>query len=77
MSDLRAEAINLVEELPEESLSKLVPFLKAWFEVNSPNYGEKNVKDLEKSIDDINHGRNTITFTDEEWEKFINAQDIL
>ena len=77
MTALREEAMNLVEELPEESLSKLVPFLKAWFKVHSPNHVEENADDSKDNIDDINHGRNFISFTDEEWENFTNAQNLL
>lgn len=66
MTALREEAINLVEELPEESLSKLVPFLKTWLKVHSPNYNEEN----ESKIYDPNHDKAVITFTDEEWEQF-------
>lgn len=54
--------------------------------INSVKYGgklefdtfwsEQNMQHLEKAIDDINHKRNCVTFTDEEWEKFVNEQDI-
>ena len=38
---------------------------------NARYYGE-----LKRRIDDLEAGRNTITFTDEEWEKMLSEQDI-
>lgn len=31
---------------------------------------------LKKSIEDLEAGRNTITFTDEEWEKMLSEQNL-
>ena len=58
MSELRAEAINLVEELPEESMPKLLTLLKNFIKDEDPFYSDSNQKHLEKVIDDIRHGRN-------------------
>lgn len=54
--------------------------------VNSVKYGgklefdtfwsEENQKHLQKSIDDLNQGKNIVKFTSEEWEKFVNGQNI-
>ena len=54
--------------------------------INSVKYGGKleldefwsdeNINYLKKSVDDINNDRNLVKFTDEEWEKFVNEQDI-
>lgn len=76
MSELRAEAINLVGEIPEESLSKFVSMIKNFLKDEDPFWSEKNQQHLKTVIDDMNHGKNIVTFTDEEWEKFVNAQDI-
>jgi len=54
--------------------------------INSVKYGGKlefdtfwsdeNMNYLKKAVDDINNDRNLVKFTDEEWEKFVNEQDI-
>ena len=54
--------------------------------VNSVKYGGKlefdkfwsdeNIAELNRRIEDLKNGKNIVTFTDEEWEKFTNAQDI-
>ena len=46
MTALRLEAKDLIDEIPEESLSKLVPFLKAWLKDEDPFYSEENQKYL-------------------------------
>ena len=38
---------------------------------NARYYGE-----LKRRIDNLEAGRNTVTFTDEEWEKMLSEQDI-
>ena len=38
---------------------------------NARYYGK-----LKRSIDNLESGRNTITFTDEEWRKMLNEEDI-
>lgn len=58
MSELRAEAINLVEEIPEESLSKFLTMIKDFLKDEDPFWSESNQKHLAKVIDDMNHGRN-------------------
>lgn len=70
MSALRAQAISLIDEVPTDKLGKLI--LRAY----DPFWSEENQAELKRSIDDMNHGRNIVTFTDEEWEKFINAQNV-
>lgn len=54
--------------------------------INSVKYGGKlelntfwsdeNINYLKKAVDDINNDRNLVKFTAEEWEKFVNEQDI-
>lgn len=72
MTALRSEAINLIEKFPEESLEKVLTVLKNLVKEEDPFWSEENQKHLQKVIDDMNHGRNIIKFTSEEWEKFVN-----
>ena len=72
MSEMRSEAINLINGLSDENLEKVLSFLKNLLQDDS----EENIDELNRRIDDMNHGRNIVTFTDEEWEKFVNAQNI-
>ena len=58
MSELRAEAINLVGEIPEESLSKFLTMIKDFLKDEDPFWSEENQEHLAKVIDDMNHGRN-------------------
>lgn len=54
--------------------------------VNSVKYGgklefdtfwsEENLSELRRRIDDLKHDRNVVKFTSEEWEKFVNEQNI-
>ena len=76
MSELRAEAISLVDEVPTDKLDKLIDLLKKFLRDEDPFWSEENQDELKRRIDDMNHGRNIVTFTDEEWEKFVNAQDL-
>ena len=79
---VESEDLKESKEKTGLSLSDCIKIL-----VNSVKYGgklefdifwsEKNMQHLAKSIDDMNHGRNLVKFTDEEWEKFVNEQDIL
>lgn len=41
-----------------------------------PFWSEENQKQLEKSIRELEEGKNVVEFTAEEWEKFVNAQEI-
>jgi len=41
-----------------------------------PFWSEENQKHLQKSISELEEGKNVVEFTAEEWEKFINAQEI-
>ena len=76
MSELRAEAISLIDEVPTDKLGKLIDVLKKFLSEDDPFWSEENQAELKRRIDDMNHGRNIVTFTDEEWEKFVNAQDL-
>lgn len=79
---VESEDLKEFQEKSGMSLSECVKIL-----INSVKYGGKlefdtfwsdaNMQHLEKSIEDINQGRNLVKFTDEEWEKFVNEQDIL
>ncbi|MBR5914202.1 MAG: hypothetical protein IKZ58_07570 [Selenomonadaceae bacterium] len=72
MSEMRLEAINIINSMSDENLEKVLAFLKNLLQDDI----EENIAELNRRIDDINHDRNIVTFTDEEWEKFINAQNI-
>ena len=41
-----------------------------------PFWSEENQTLLKKSIRELEEGKNVVEFTAEEWEKFINAQEI-
>ena len=41
-----------------------------------PFWSEENQKCLQKSIRDMEEGKNVVMFTAEEWEKFVNGQEI-
>ena len=41
-----------------------------------PFWSEENQKHLQKSIRDMEEGKNVVMFTAEEWEKFVNGQEI-
>lgn len=40
-----------------------------------PFWSDSNIKELKKSIREFDEGK-VVTFTAEEWEKFVNAQEI-
>lgn len=75
MSELRAEAISLIDEVPTDKLDKLIDLLKNFIRDEDPFWSEENQKYLRESIREMKEGK-VVTFTDEEWEKFINAQNI-
>lgn len=75
MSELRAEAISLIDEVPTDKLGKLIDLLKNFLRDEDPFWSEENQKYLRESIREMKEGK-VVTFTDEEWEKFINAQNI-
>lgn len=54
MSELRAEAINLIETIPEENLEKFLSLIKNFLKSN------ENISELDKRIDDARNGRNMI-----------------
>ena len=68
----------MIDEIPEDSLGKVIDVLKNFLthKDDDPFWSEENISELTRRIDDMNHGRNIVTFTDEEWEKLVNAQDI-
>ena len=41
-----------------------------------PFWSEENQKHLQKSIRELEEGKNVVMFTAEEWEKFVNGQEI-
>ena len=41
-----------------------------------PFWSEENQKQLQKSIRELEEGKNVVMFTAEEWEKFVNEQEI-
>ena len=75
MTTLRAEIFNLVEELPEENLEKVLKFLKNLIKTEDNFYSEENQKYLQESIREFKEGK-VVSFSDKEWEQFINAQNI-
>ena len=46
------------------------------FNLSKVIHNARYFAELERRDNDIKAGRNLITFTDEEWEKFINEQNI-
>ena len=77
MTALREEVNYFVKEIPDESLEKFLPIVKKFLSQEDPFWSEENQRHLKKAIDDINHGRNVVTFSSDEWEKFVNEQNIL
>ena len=78
---IESEDLKNFKETTGMSLSDCIKIL-----VNSVKYGGKlefdrfwsdeHLAELGRRIDDLNHGRNVVKFTAEEWEKFVNEQDI-
>ena len=75
MSEMRMEAINLINGLSDEDIEKVFAFVKNLLKEEDPFYSEENQKYLRESIREMKEGK-VVTFSDEEWEKFINAQNI-
>ena len=79
---VESEDLKEFQEKTGMSLTDCIKIL-----INSVKYGGKlefdtfwsdeNMNYLKKAVDDINNDRNLVKFTDEEWEKFVNEQDIL
>ena len=85
-----AEMINIeidsedLKEFKEQTGISLTDCIKIL--INSVKYGgkleldpfwsEENQKQLQKSIRDMEEGKNVVMFTAEEWEKFVNGQEI-
>ena len=76
VSELRAEAINLIENIPERYLAEIVSYVKNFLKKEDPFYSEENIAELSRRVEDMNNGRKIVSFSEEEWEKLINAQDI-
>ncbi len=78
---VESEDLKEFQEKTGMSLTDCIKIL-----INSVKYGGKlefdtfwsdeNMNYLKKAVDDINNDRNLVKFTDEEWEKFVNEQDI-
>lgn len=77
MTTLREEINYYIKEIPDESLEKFLPIVKKFLGQEDPFWSEENQKHLQQAIDDMNNGRNLVTFTSEEWDKFVNEQNIL
>ena len=75
MTALRAEAIDLIKEISEENLEKVLSLLKNFVKNEDHFYSEENQKYLQESIREFKEGK-VVSFSDEEWEKFVNAQNI-
>lgn len=57
MSELRMEAINLIDEVPEENLGKVIDFLKNFIKTEDPFWSEENQKYLRESIRELDEGK--------------------
>jgi len=78
---IESEDLQEFKEKTGMSLTDCVKIL-----VNSVKYGGKlefdtfwsdeHLAELGHIIDDLNHGRNVVKFTSEEWEKFVSEQNI-
>ena len=75
MSELRAEAINLIGKIPEENMFDFLLMIKNFLQDKDPFWSYENQKHLRESIREMEEGK-VVTFSDEEWEKFVDAQDI-
>lgn len=75
MTALRIEANNLLEEISDENLEKVVNFLKKFVKTKDKFWSEENQTYLQESIREFEEGK-IVTFSDEEWEKFVNAQNL-
>ena len=78
---VESEDLKEFKEKTGMSLAECIKIL-----INSVKYGGKlefdtfwsdeNMEHLKKAVDDINNDRNVVKFTAEDWEKFVNEQDI-
>ena len=59
----------------EENLEKVLALLKNFVKNEDHFYSEENQKYLQESIREFKEGK-VVSFSDEEWEKFVNAQNI-
>lgn len=75
MTALKAEIFDLIEEVPEEKFPKLLTLIKNFLQTEDNFYSEENQKYLQESIQEFKEGK-VVSFSDEEWEKFIDAQNI-
>lgn len=57
MSEMRAEAISLIEEISEESLPKFLSVLKNFLKSEDPFWSEENQKYLRESIRELEEGK--------------------
>lgn len=76
MSELRAEVISLIENIPEENLTKLFALIKNFLQKEDPFYSEENLSELSRRVEDMNNGRKIVSFSEKDWEKLTNAQNI-
>ena len=78
---IESEDLKEFKETTRMSLTNCVKIL-----VNSVKYGgklefdtfwrEEHLAELQHRIDDLKQGKNVVKFTEEEWEKFVNEQNI-
>ena len=78
---VESEDLKEFKEKTGMSLAECIKIL-----INSVKYGGKlefdtfwsdeNMEHLKKAVDDIDNERNVVKFTAEDWEKFVNEQDI-
>ena len=54
MSELRLEVNNLIAEIPEENLEKVLNYLKNFLK------SKENISELDRRIDDARNGRNMV-----------------
>ncbi len=76
MTALRAEVLSLIEEIPDEKIEKLLNVIKNFIKTEDPFWSEENQQHLQKVIREMEEGKNVVRFTEEEWEKFLNEQNI-
>ena len=56
MSELRAEAISLIDEVPTDKLGKLIDVLKNFIHDEDPFWSEENQAELKRRIADVERG---------------------
>ena len=57
MSELRLEAISLIDEISDENIEKVVNFLKNLVKEEDPFWSKENQKYLRKSIRELDEGK--------------------